>query len=286
MRIMPYVQSSGARLYYEETGTGRPIVFVHEFGADHREWELQVQFFSREYRCIAYCARGYPPSDVPEDPQLYGQDHSADDIAAVIRGLALPRAHVVGLSMGAFATLRFGLRHPQLASALVLAGVGSGSNLAELEQWRRTAREKSDQLLKEGWQNIAEETGHSPTRIQLKRKNPRAWAQFMAHLCEHSVKGTALTQRRYQGERDPVYAWESALKKMALPTLIAVGDEDAPCIEPSVFLKRTLPNAGLWVCPNTGHAINLEEPEAFHREIATFFSSVERGRWGAGAAPV
>jgi pimeloyl-ACP methyl ester carboxylesterase len=280
---MPYVQSTGARLYYEATGAGHPIVFVHEFGADHREWELQVRHFSRAYRCIAYAARGYTPSDVPEDPQLYGQDHSADDIAAVIRGLGIARAHVVGLSMGAFATLRFGLRHPQLASALVLAGVGSGSNLAELEQWRRTAREKSDQLLKEGWTNIAEETGHSPTRIQLKRKNPRAWAEFMAHLREHSVKGTALTQRRYQGERDPVYHWEGQLKTMTLPTLIAVGDEDAPCIEPSVFLKRTLPNAGLWVCPNTGHAINLEEPEAFNREVADFFASVERGRWGAGA---
>jgi len=281
---MPYAQSTGARLYYEETGTGHPIVFVHEFGADHREWELQVRFFSREYRCIAYAARGYPPSDVPEDPQLYGQDHSADDIAAVIRGLGLARAHVVGLSMGAFATLRFGLRHPQLASALVLAGVGSGSNLAELDTWRRTQREKSDQLLKEGWANIAGETGHSPTRVQLKKKNPRAWNEFMAHLREHSITGTALTQRRYQGERDPVYAWEAALRTMALPTLIAVGDEDAPCIEPSVFLKRTLPNAGLWVCPNTGHAINLEEPEAFNREVAAFFATVERGRWGAHRA--
>ena len=280
---MPHIQSAGARLYCEDTGRGHPIVFVHEFGADHREWELQVRHFSREYRCVAYAARGYPPSDVPEDPQLYGQDHSADDIAAVIRGLGLEKPFVVGLSMGAFATLRFSLRHPQVARALVLAGIGSGSNLAELDTWRRTQREKSEQLLKEGWANIAEETGHSPTRIQLKHKNRRAWDEFMAHLREHSVKGTALTQRRYQGERDPVYAWEAQLKTMALPTLIVAGDEDAPCVEPSVFLKRTLPNAGLWICPNTGHAVNLEEPEAFNREVASFFSSVERGRWGSGA---
>ena len=282
---MPYAQSVGARLYYEETGAGYPVIFVHEFGADHREWEQQLRFFSREYRCIAYAARGYPPSDVPADPKLYGQDHSADDIAAVLKHLGIARAHVVGLSMGAFATLRFGLRHAQLASALVVAGCGSGSNLAELALWRREQVEKSARLMKEGWRGLAEETGHSPTRIQLKKKNPRAWEQFMAHLREHSVKGTALTQRRYQGERDPVYHWEAQLKEMALPTLIAVGDEDAPCIEPSVFLKRTLPNAGLWVCPNTGHAINLEEPEAFHREVAAFFGTVERGRWGAGGAP-
>jgi pimeloyl-ACP methyl ester carboxylesterase len=278
---MPYAQSAGARLYYEETGSGHPVIFVHEFGADHREWEQQVRYFSRAYRCIAYAARGYPPSDVPEDPKLYGQDHSADDIAALLKHLGIARAHVVGLSMGAFATLRFGLRHPQLGSALVLAGVGSGSNLAELDQWRRTQVEKSAQMMREGWKTIAEETGHSPTRIQLKNKDPRAWNEFMAHLREHSVKGTALTQRWYQGERDPVYHWEAQLKSLSVPTLIATGDEDAPCIEPSVFLLRTLPNAGLWVCPRTGHAINLEEPAAFNREVAAFFAAVERGRWPA-----
>lgn len=276
---MPYAQSDGARLYYEETGSGYPAIFVHEYAADHREWETQVRFFSREYRCIAYAARGYLPSEVPSESKLYGQDHSADDIAAVLRHLGIARAHVVGLSMGAFATLRFGLRHPQMASALVVAGCGSGSNLAELASWRREQVEKSARLMKEGWNGLAEETGSSPTRIQLKKKDPRAWNEFMAHLREHSAQGSALTQRWYQGERDPVYAWEADLKRMAVPTLIAVGDEDQPCIEPSVFLKRTLPHAGLWVCPRTGHAINLEEPAAFNREVAAFFGSVERGRW-------
>lgn len=280
---MPYAPSTGARLYYEETGTGHPVIFVHEYGADHREWETQVRFFSREYRCITYAARGYAPSDVPDDPALYGQDHSRDDIAAVLKHLGIARAHVVGLSMGAFATLRFGLRYGSMASALVVAGVGSGSNLAELAAWRQLQAEKSAQLMKEGWTNIAEETGHSPTRIQLKKKDRRGWDEFMAHLREHSVKGSALTQRWYQGARDPVYHWEAELRRMTVPTLIAVGDEDGPCIEPSVFLKRTLPNAGLWICPRTGHAINLEEPAAFNREVAAFFSTVERGRWNLDA---
>ena len=77
---MPYAQAEGCKLYYQETGHGAPIVFVHEFGADHREWETQVRFFSREYRCITYAARGYPPSEVPEDGALYGQDFAAAQI--------------------------------------------------------------------------------------------------------------------------------------------------------------------------------------------------------------
>ena len=117
---MPHVQAGGARLYYEEAGSGRPVVFVHEFGSDLREWETQLRFFSRSYRCIAYNARGYPPSDVPDDLSLYGWEFAVEDIAAVLRGLSIPRAHVVGLSMGGYAALQFGLRYPEMATAIVM----------------------------------------------------------------------------------------------------------------------------------------------------------------------
>ncbi|MCW8085455.1 alpha/beta fold hydrolase [Sabulicella glaciei] len=280
---MPHVHAEGARLYYEETGKGHPIVFVHEYGSDHREWETQVRFFSREYRCITFAARGYHPSDVPDDPALYGQDFAVADIAAVMRGLCIPRAHVVGLSMGAFATLLFGIRHPEMATALVVAGVGTGSDLKELEAWRVAQAERAERIRTEGWGELALESGHSPTRVQLKKKNPRGWEEFVGHLREHSPVGSAHTQARYQGMRDPVYAWEEELRRMKVPTLLAVGDEDWPCIEPNVFLKRVIPHCGLWMHPRTGHAINLEEPAAFNRAVQDFFSTVERGRWSLDA---
>ena len=148
---MPYAEAEGARLYYEETGTGLPVVFVHEFGADHREWEQQVRFFSREYRCVAFAARGYPPSDVPDDPALYGQEHAVSDIAAVMRHLRIPRAHVVGLSMGAFAALLFGIRHPEMATALVVAGVGTGSDPTGLNAFRADQAARAARLRRQGW---------------------------------------------------------------------------------------------------------------------------------------
>lgn len=280
---MPYAQAEGARLYYEETGKGHPIVFVHEYGSDHREWETQIRFFSREYRCITFAARGYAPSDVPSDPLLYGQDFACADIAAVMRHLGIPSAHIVGLSMGAFAALLFGIHHPEMATALVVAGVGTGSNLAELDAFREVQAARAEQIRQDGWRELAVEQGLSPTRIQLRKKDPRGWEEFVQHLREHSAEGSALTMRHYQGARDPVYAWEEKLKTMRVPTLLAVGDEDAPCIEPNIFLKRTLPNAGLWMHPRTGHAINLEEPAAFNRAVQDFFSTVERGRWSLDA---
>jgi pimeloyl-ACP methyl ester carboxylesterase len=280
---MPYAPAQGARLHYEEAGTGHPILFIHEFGADHREWEDQVRFFSREYRCITYAARGYPPSDVPEDPKLYGQDFAVADAVAVLRHLGIPKAHVVGLSMGGFAALLFGIRHPEMASCLVPAGAGSGSPRAEQAEFRATCATRGERLIREGWPGaMAEETGHSPTRIQLKKKDPRGWAAYMARLAEHSGPGTGLTMKHYQGERDSILDWEPELRRMTVPTLLAVGDEDWPCIETNIFLKRVLPNAGLWICPRTGHAINLEEPAAFNRAVQDFFSTVERGRWSLG----
>ncbi len=280
---MPYAQADGAKLYYEETGTGHPIVFVHEFGADHREWETQVRYFSRQYRCITYPARGYPPSEVPTDAALYGQEHAVNDIAAVMRAAGVAKAHVVGLSMGGFATLLFGLRYPQMASALVVAGAGSGAPRAEHAAFKAGNQAKAATLIAQGWKGeLAHETGHSATRIQLKQKDPRGWAEFIAHLEEHSAVGTGLTMKHYQGGRESIFDWEAALRRMDVPTLLALGDEDGPCIETNVWLKSVLPNAGLWMQPRTGHAINLEEPAAFNREVQDFFSTVERGRWKLG----
>lgn len=102
----------GVRLYVEQSGEGTPIIFVHEFAGDHRSWEPQVRYFSRRYRCVTYSARGYDPSDVPSDVEAYSQDRARDDIRAVMDALDIETAHVVGLSMGGFATLHFGLHYP------------------------------------------------------------------------------------------------------------------------------------------------------------------------------
>lgn len=277
---MSYADSQGVKLYVEETGTGYPIVFVHEFAADHREWEPQVRYFSRNYRCVTYAARGYLPSDVPEEEAAYHYTHFADDIAAVIRHIGVPTAHVVGLSQGAYATLMFGLRHPRMASALVAAGCGSGSPREQREEFRKLCAANAQRFLTEGSPAMARELGVGASRVQLQNKDLRGWQEFVDHLSQHSAKGSALTMRNYQGERPSLYDFAEQFSALTIPTLIVVGDEDDGCIEPSVFLKRTIPTAGLFIQPRTGHAINLEEPAVFNREVQEFFSIVERGRWG------
>src|SRR6185312_365461 len=276
---MPYAQSGKVRLYYEETGAGFPILFVHEYGSDYREWESQVRYFSRRYRCVTFNARGYPPSDVPQTNADYGYEFARDDAVAVLNHLGIRHAYIVGLSQGAYATLQFGLRYPEMARALVVAGVGSGSPRALRDEFVKNTLASAEAFLTQGSAAVAETMANSPTRIQLKAKNPRGYEEFLAHLREHSNIGMALVGRNYQAKRPSLEDFGPALGQMTMPVLLACGDEDEPCIETNLWLKRVIPTAGLWMVPRTGHAINLEEPAAFNDELSKFFAAVENGEW-------
>src|SRR5882724_3662033 len=279
---MPFVETTGAKLYFEESGHGYPIIFVHEFGSDIRGWETQLRYFARFYRCIAYNARGYPPSDVPEDAALYGWEFAVDDIAAVMLGLKIERAHVVGLSMGGYAALQFGLRHPEKTSAIVAASVGSGSLPSQRDAWLRETSVLSRIFIEHGIRAMAERMARGPARIQLKYKDQKSWREFIVRLRQHSALGMSNTMARCQALRPSLHYLRDQLSDMAVPVLLAVGDEDVRCLETNLMLKSALPNAGLWICPNTGHAINLEEPTAFNAQIENFLGAVERGSWRRG----
>ena len=181
----------GVRLYYEETGSGAPIIFVHEFAGDHRSWEQQLQHFGRRYWAITYAARGYPPSDVPENPASYSQNRAADDILAVLDHLGIRKAHVCGLSMGGFAALHFGFRHPSRALSLCVAGCGYGAEPAMREQFRAEADAVVASLRADGMAAFASRYAHGPTRVQFEAKDPRGFAVFKQALAEHSALGAS-----------------------------------------------------------------------------------------------
>lgn len=276
---MPHADVGGVKLYYEEAGAGFPIVFVHEFAGDLRSWEPQLRRFARRYRCVAYNARGYPPSDVPSSADDYSQQHAADDIAGVMRHLKIDKAHIVGCSMGAFATLHFGIRHAAMAASLVVVGVGYGAKPDVRDQFAREANATADRLDQEGMAEVAKSYMVSGSRVQFQNKDPRGFEESYRFFSEHSAKGSALTLRGYQARRPSLYALEAELKQITVPTLLVLGDEDEPGLDANVFLKRTIPSSGLVVLPRTGHAVNLEEPDHFNALVEDFFSTVERGRW-------
>jgi pimeloyl-ACP methyl ester carboxylesterase len=277
---MPHLSTDdGIRLYYEEAGSGTPVVFVHEFAGDQRSWEPQLRYFSRRYRCIAFNARGWPPSDVPQDVDRYSQARACEDIRSVLDALSIDKAHVVGLSMGGLATLHFGLTHPTRARSLLVAGAGYGSEPGEREKFRNEAVVIAAKLEKDGMATFAEAYAYGPTRVQFENKDARGFAEFKAMLAEHSAKGAANTQLGVQRERPSIFDLADKLAACRVPMLIVTGDEDWPCLLPNLFIKRTCPTAGLLVIPNSGHAVNLEEPAAFNAALGDFLAQVDAGRW-------
>jgi pimeloyl-ACP methyl ester carboxylesterase len=267
------------KLYYEDTGSGTPIVFVHEFAGDYRSWEPQVRHFARRYRCIAFNARGWTPSEVPEGVSSYSQARARDDIRCVLDHLKIDKAHVSGLSMGGFATLHFGFAYPERARSLVVAGVGYGAEKDQRERFRDEALVIATKLETEGMAPFAERYAYGPTRVQFENKDSRGFAEFKRHLAEHSAKGAANTQLGIQRERPSIFDLGAELKGLNVPTLILNGDEDWPCLLPGVFMKRMVLSSALQLLPNSGHAINIEEPDAFNAALAAFWAQVDAGRW-------
>lgn len=277
---MPYaITSDKVRLHYEEVGHGTPILFVHEFAGDHRSWEPQLREFGQRYRCIAYAARGYAPSDVPASGDAYSYSHVMRDAVAVLDHLKIERAHFVGLSMGGYTVLQVGLNHPMRVRSMVLAGTGSGSERWYTEAFHQHSREIAVQFERDGSAAVAQTYGRSASRIPFEVKDPRGFTEFSRMLAGHDAQGSAHTMRSFQGGRPSLYDFESEIRMLTIPALIVVGDEDERCIEPGLFLKSAIAASGLVVLPKTGHVVNLEEPDVFNQVVGDFLERVDAGRW-------
>lgn len=273
--------ADGVKLYWEKSGAGTPILFVHEFAGDHRSWAPQVRHFARTHRCITYAARGYAPSGVPAAVESYSQARAVEDAVAVLDAAGVETAHVVGLSMGGFATLHLTLAHPQRVTSAVIAGVGYGSQPEKEQQFRKESHAIADAFASTGSAVVAETYAVGPARVQLQNKNREAWLEFKAALAEHDATGAANTMRGVQAARPSLYGMRDRLAAIRTPLLILAGDEDEGSLEPSLMLKRTIPTSALATLPRTGHTMNLEEPVLFNETVERFISAVESGRWGS-----
>jgi pimeloyl-ACP methyl ester carboxylesterase len=269
----------GVELYVESTGSGPAILFIHEFAADHRTWEEQVKDLSADFTCIVYSARGYPPSAVPEGQNSYSYLHAADDAIAVLDGLGVDKSHVVGLSMGGFCALQLGIHYADRVLSLLVSSAGSGANPANRAAFIAETNDVAAAFRGQGSAAVAGKLAYGPSRIQLKRKDEAAWNTFVRQLGGHSAEGMALTVLGVQQSRPSLYDIVGDLRGITTPTLVLNGDEDEACLEPGLLLKRTIATAGYQVVPNSGHALNLEDPKLYNDVIRWFIDTVTRDAW-------
>ena len=271
---MPHINSSGVNLWFENTGSGPPILFLHELASDARQWRGQVEHFSRTHRCIAPYARGYPPSDVPAAEDDYVWRRQLDDIAAVLDALGLERAVLVGWSMGAYAALQFARLHPERARAVVAVGVGSGSPAADRPDFQAQMRGLATAWEGQGAKAAAALIAEGPNRQPLRRRNPAAWDAWLRDLEAHSPQGMARTCRNYQGLRPSLDDFGEDFARLEVPVALIVGEHDAPCLQATAWLAGAIPGARHIIVPAAGHAPNLEDPAGFNGVLEGFLESL------------
>lgn len=279
--------SDGVSLHVEEVGSGTPIIFIHEYAGDHRTWEPQLRHFSRQYRCITFSQRGYPPSEVPTEPEKYSQEIVRDDVISIMDALDVGKAHLVGHSMGAYTALHVGIRYPERCLSLTAAGCGWGStpDRAKADNLKAMAAEIGKMFISDGIATAAAKYAAAPMRHSFMYKDPRGWGEFAQMLSEHSAIGHAQTMLNIQLKRPTLWELESELRKLTVPLLVITGDEDDLCLDGSVYLKRTVASAGLAIIPRSGHTITSEEPAAMNAALAELFAAVDAGRWLSHRAP-
>lgn len=275
---MPFAENSGVKLYYEVAGDGPAILFLHEYAGDHRAWPAQVECFSRTHTCITTSARGYPPSDVPLEQGAYSQDLAEADALAVLDALGVDKAHMFGISMGAYTAVQLARKAPdRCLSAIALAG-GSGSHPPTREKFIADCHKLAGQMESAG-AIPATAMGKGPTRIQLFNKNRAAWDLSVEHLAEHDAGAAARTLRGVQAGRPSLADLTAELAAIQTPILFGIGDEDESSLDVNLYLKRTIPSAQLVILPGSGHAVTLEEPDLVNQFAGQFISSVEDGSW-------
>src|SRR6185437_1343513 len=175
----------------------------------------------------------------------------------------------------------FGMRYGDRARSLVIGGCGYGAEKGRRAQYQEEAEQAAQMFERIGMAEGAKRYALGSTRVQLQNKDPRGWREFAAQMAEHSALGAANTLRGVQKQRPSLFDLAAEMRRITSPSLIMAGDEDDPCIEASVLMKRSIATAGLAILPRTGHALNLEEPALFNALVDEFFHHVEAGRWSA-----
>ena len=275
---MRVTTEDGVGLHVEVVGSGPDILFLHEFSGSHISWEPQVRHFARRYRCITFSARGFRPSDVPEDPRRYSQGRAVADAVAVLDALGSSRAHVVGISMGGFTALNLAVSHPDRVRSTVAASCGYGAGTAH-EVFVAECNEIAALIRERGCEELAELTATSPYRLAFAAKDPHGFAEWKAALAAQDPTGLANTVQGVQRTRPTLLELADQLSAGSTPILLLVGDEDEPLIDATVAMKRRCPTAGLCVLPKAAHTLNLEEPEKFNQALSEFFAWCDAGTW-------
>ena len=254
-----YYEVAGPKGSDETSGAGAPVVLIHGGQMDRRMWDPQFESWSRKFRVVRYDVRGYGRSPTPTLPYS-----DVDDLLAVLDALAIPKAHLVGLSLGGRIAIDFTLAHPDRVASLVAVAAGmSGFDFSagNWPQQMRAAQERGGEAAAELWLDdpymvpAMEHADLAPRIRELVLDNARVWLQ------------NPLLPRRLT----PPAA--KRLAEIRVPTLVVVGDRDVPDMQKVADqLAAEVKGAQKVVVPGAGHIVSLEKPQEFDRAVLGFLA--------------
>ena len=253
---MPMLNRDGVNLYYEVHGDAGPVILLtHGYSATSQMWAGQVEMLARDHRLVVWDMRGHGQSDSPDDPALYSEMATVDDMSALLDVVGVTSAIVGGLSLGGYMSLAFHRSHPDRVDALLIIDTGPGYKNDEARAgWNKTSLRTAERYETEGFGLLSSGSAERRTAKHT------------------SAKGLALAARGMLTQRDSGVI--TSLPDIKVPAIVIVGSEDTPFLAASDYMAAKIPGATKVVIDGAGHAANIDKPEAFNAALMEFLKAL------------
>ena len=254
---MPKLDRDGVKIYYEVHGSGPSLILTHGYSSTSAMWNEQIEALSKQHQLILWDMRGHGQSDSPGDPAAYSEALTVADIAALLDEVGAARAIVGGLSLGGYMSLAFYRAHPERVSALLIIDTGPGFKKDEArEVWNERARATADRFDREGLDVLKSASRERST------------------VSHRDASGLARAARGMLTQRDAKVI--EVLPEIKVPSLVVVGADDTPFLAASDYMAAKIPGARKAVIPAAGHAVNIDQPQAFIEAVMPFLDGLPR----------
>ena len=262
---MPKLNRDGVNIHYEVYGSGPPLILTHGYSSTSAMWQGQIAALSKHHKLVLWDMRGHGQSDYPDNPESYSEALTVGDIAGLLDAVGADKAIVGGLSLGGYMSLAFHRAHPERVRALLIIDTGPGFKKDDArEVWNKRARDTGDRFDREGLEVL---------------KSLSAERSSVTH---RDAKGLARAARGMLAQRDARVI--ESLPGIKVPSLVVVGADDTPFLAASDYMAAKIPGAQKVVVPNAGHAVNIDQPQAFIEAVLPFLDSLEAGAPGKAAS--
>jgi pimeloyl-ACP methyl ester carboxylesterase len=254
---MPKINRDGVQIYYEVHGSGPPLLLTHGYSSTSQMWQGQIAALSRENSLVLWDMRGHGRSDYPDDPAAYSEALTVADMAALLDEVGAARAIVGGLSLGGYMSLAFYRAHPERVRALLIIDTGPGFKKDDArEAWNKRAHETGERFEREGLAVL------------------KSASRERSDVSHRDASGLARAARGMLTQRDARVI--ELLPDIKVPSLVVVGADDAPFLAASDYMAAKIPGAQKVVIPAAGHAVNIDQPQAFIDAVLPFLDGVSR----------